>query len=169
MVEAAAVIGRSGDLALLRSVAGADVDVDTVSAELVEAQVFETEGSERWRFRHELLREVAAELAPPSLQRELHARVARELVQAATGMEPDWRLVARHYESVQRFDEAVIAYQKACVEARASRRSGGGLRTCPTNAPQSVGPLRNRAATRQVGDRAAARTRLSDRGRARKA
>lgn len=148
VVEAAAVIGRSGDLALLRSVVDADVDVDTVSAELVEAQVFETEGSERWRFRHELLREVAAELAPPSLQRELHARVARELVQAATGMEPDWRLVARHYESAQCFDEAVIAYQKACVEAR-RRGAASEACTCLTNALNqldrcAIGPRRDK-------------------------
>ncbi|MGV0812410.1 adenylate/guanylate cyclase domain-containing protein [Mycolicibacterium boenickei] len=136
VVEAAAVIGRSGDLALLRSVVGPDVDADTVVAELTEAQVFQREG-ERWRFRHELLREVAGELAPPSLERELHARVARELVDEAEGVEPDWRLVARHYESARRFDEAVAAYQKACVEAR---RRGAALEACTylTNALEQL-------------------------------
>lgn len=117
VVEAAAVIGRSGDLALLRSVVGPDVDTDTVVAALAEAQVFQIE-DERWRFRHELLREVAGELAPPTLERELHARVARELVDEAAGVEPDWRLVARHFECAQRFHEAVSAYRKACVQAR---------------------------------------------------
>jgi class 3 adenylate cyclase/tetratricopeptide (TPR) repeat protein len=118
VAQAAAVIGRSGDRALLRSVVGADADVDGVVAELVLARVFEFSGADRWRFRHELLREVAGELAPPSLHRELHARAAHALADAASGVEPDWRVVARHYEEAQRFDDAVAAYQKASVDAR---------------------------------------------------
>ncbi|MGA5545605.1 ATP-binding protein [Mycobacterium sp. NPDC051198] len=148
VVEAAAVIGRSGDLSLLRSVVGPDVDTDTVVAELIEAQVFEIEGAERWRFRHELLREVAAELAPPSLQHQLHARVARELVDEAAGVEPDWRSVARHYESAHLFDEAVAAYQKACVGARrraAAAEACAYLTTALDQLPQcATGPDRDR-------------------------
>ena len=37
-------------------------------------------GSDGWRFRHELLREVAAELAPPTVRRGLHAKVADVLI-----------------------------------------------------------------------------------------
>ena len=118
VVEAAAVIGRSGDLALLRSVVGGEADVDDVVAELVRARVFESTGVDGWRFRHELLREVAAELAPPTLHRELHARTAHALVDAATAVEPDWRVVAGHFEHAQRFDDAVDAYQNASVNAR---------------------------------------------------
>ena len=118
VVEAAAVIGRSGDLALLRSVVGGEADVDLVVAELVQARVFEPRGADGWRFRHELLREVAAELAPPRLQRELHARVARALGEAAAGVEPDWSEVAAHFEQAERFDDAVEAYRKASVHAR---------------------------------------------------
>ncbi|MGV0794761.1 ATP-binding protein [Mycolicibacterium sp. XJ1819] len=116
VVEAAAVIGRSGDIALLRSVAGGGADVDAVVAELVKARVFEPRGADGWRFRHELLREVAAELAPPSLQRGLHLRAARSL--AASDAEPDWRVVAAHYQQAERFDDAVAAYQKASLAAR---------------------------------------------------
>ena len=54
----------------------------------------------------------------PSLHRELHARTARALVDAASAVEPDWRVVAGHYEQAQRFDDAVEAYQKASVNAR---------------------------------------------------
>ncbi len=137
VVEAAAVIGRSGDLALLRSVVGPDVDADTVVAELAEAQVFQIEG-ERWRFRHELLREVAGELAPPSLQRALHERVAEELVQSASTVQPDWNLVARHYECADNVTEAVTAYRKASVEAR---RRGAADEACTylTNALDQLG------------------------------
>jgi class 3 adenylate cyclase len=134
VVEAAAVIGRAGDLALLRSVVGGDAeDVDGVVTELVQARVLEGRGADGWRFRHELLREVAAELAPPSLGRDLHARAARALVDAAAAAEPEWRVVAGHYEQAQQYDYAVEAYQKASVSAR--RR--GALQetlTCLTNA-----------------------------------
>ncbi len=149
VVEAAAVIGRSGDLALLRSVAGGEADVDGVVTELVLARVLEPRGTDGWRWRHELLREVAAELAPPSLRRELHARAALALVEAAAGVEPDWRVVAGHYEHAQRFDEAVDAYQKASVIAR---RRGAGTEACTylTNALNQLvhcaaGPDRDRS------------------------
>jgi class 3 adenylate cyclase/tetratricopeptide (TPR) repeat protein len=119
VVEAAAVIGRAGDVPLLRSVVGRDAkDVDGVVTELVRARVLERRGTHGWRFRHELLREVATELAPPSLHRTLHARAAHALVNAAAGVEPDWRVVATHFEQAQQYDEAVEAYQNASVNAR---------------------------------------------------
>ena len=127
VVEAAAVIGRSGDLALLRSVTGDDADVDDIVAELVRARVLERSGVDGWRFRHELLREVAAELAPPSTRLALHARTARALTEAAPNIDPDWRLVASHYEQAQQFGDAVEAYQKACVDAR---RRGAAMEAC---------------------------------------
>jgi class 3 adenylate cyclase/tetratricopeptide (TPR) repeat protein len=119
VAEAAAVIGRGGDLALLRSVVGHDAeDVDGVVTELVRARVLERRGTDGWRFRHELLREVASELAPPSLHRDLHARAAHALVDAAAAVEPDWRVVASHFEQAQQYDKAVEAYQKASADAR---------------------------------------------------
>ncbi len=119
VVEAAAVIGRAGDLPLLRFVVGRDAaDVDDVVADLVQAGVLERRGSDGWRFRHELLREVAVELAPPSLGRNLHARAARALTDAAADVEPDWRVVAGHFEQALQCDEAVEAYRKASVNAR---------------------------------------------------
>jgi class 3 adenylate cyclase/tetratricopeptide (TPR) repeat protein len=134
VVEAAAVIGRAGDLPLLRSVVGRNgLDVDGVVTELVRARVLERRGTDRWRFRHELLREVAAELAPPSLRRELHSRAARALVDAATAAEPDWRVVARHFEHAQQYDQAVEAYQKASVDARRRGALQEAL-ACLTNA-----------------------------------
>jgi class 3 adenylate cyclase len=120
IVEAAAVIGRSGDAALLRSVVGTDVDanVDDIVAELIRARVFEGSGHGGWRFRHELQREVAAELAPPSRRREQHARAAHALAGAATVAQPDWQVVAGHYDQAGRFDDAVGAYRRAALSAR---------------------------------------------------
>ena len=84
-------------------------------------------GTDGWRFRHELLREVAAELAPPSVRRGLHAKVADVLVEG--GGDPDWRLVAGHYEQAERFQDAASAYQKAST---AARQRGALRRRAPT-------------------------------------
>ena len=117
VVEAAAVIGRQIDRGLLCSVVDlTDDEVDDVLDELEDALVLEPWGTDGWRFRHELLREVAAELAPPSMRRELHRRVADALVRG--GGDPDWRLVAGHYERAERFAEAASAYQQASSDAR---------------------------------------------------
>jgi class 3 adenylate cyclase/tetratricopeptide (TPR) repeat protein len=117
VVEAAAVIGRQVDRGLLRSVVDlAEDDFDDVIGELENALVLEPWGTDGWRFRYELLREVAAELAPPSVRRGLHAKVADALVEG--GGDPDWRLVAGHYEQAERFEEAASAYQKASTAAR---------------------------------------------------
>lgn len=139
VVEAGAVIGRSGDIALLRSVVGANVDIDAVISELAKIRVLERIGTDGWRFRHELLREVAAELPPPSRRRDLHARVAHALVDAASGVQPDWRVVATHYEHAQQFALAVQAYQRASAEAR--RR--GALDEAMARLTDALGQLRN--------------------------
>ena len=146
VVQAAAVIGRSGDVGLLRTVVEGvqrGADVDSVVAELVSAGVFEST-YDGWRFRHELFREVAAELAPPSRHRELHARAAVALVEAASDTQPDWRVVAAHYEQAQRFDEAVDAYRKASVDARRRGAAQEAL-TCLTNALAPTRGLRGGA------------------------
>jgi class 3 adenylate cyclase/tetratricopeptide (TPR) repeat protein len=118
VVEAAAVIGRHVDRGLLLAVTvmGED-EIDDVIDELEDALVLEPQGSDGWRFRHELLREVAAELAPPSVRRALHGKVADALIEGAAA-DPDWRLVAAHYERAERYVDAASAYQKASTNAR---------------------------------------------------
>jgi len=118
VIEAAAVIGRQFDLGLLRSVVDlGDDEVDDAIDELEDALVLEPCGAGNWRFRHELLREVAAELAPPTVQRALHAKVA-DVLSGGSGGEPDWGLVAGHYARAHRFDQAAGAYQQASNNAR---------------------------------------------------
>lgn len=118
VVEAAAVIGRHVDRALLIAVSGlSEDDIDDVIDELEDAQVLEPQGAGGWRFRHELLREVAAELAPPTVRRDLHGRVADALTTSTTG-DPDWRLVATHYENAERYVDAATAYRQASAAAR---------------------------------------------------
>lgn len=127
VVEAAGVIGRNVDRAILAAVCTLDDDeLDDVIDVLEDARVFEASGVDGWRFRHELLREVAYELAPPSVRRGLHAQVADALINHVGG-EPDWRLVAGHYEEALRHDDAATAYQHA---SRTARRRGALSEAC---------------------------------------
>ena len=113
-----AVIGRQGDRSLLAAVVDLDTDqLNEVIDELQDARVFEPDGTDGWGFRHELLREVAAELTPPSLRRGLHAKAADSLVNSAAG-DPDWPLVAAHYEQAARHVNAASAYESASAAAQ---------------------------------------------------
>ena len=155
VVEAAAVISRHVDRGLLCSVVDLSGDeVEDVIDELEDALVLEPWGTAGWRFRHELLREVAAELAPPTVRRGWHARVADALVHG-TGGDPDWRLVAGHYERAERFDEAASAYQHASAAAR--RR--GALAEARTYLTQALAQL-DRATPGPARDRREVAARL---------
>ncbi|KAA0075642.1 adenylate/guanylate cyclase domain-containing protein [Mycolicibacterium sp. P9-64] len=119
VVEAAALIGSRFDRSLLSAVVDLELNqVDQVLAELVRGRVIQAVDEDSWRFHHELLREVAAEVAPPTVRRDLHSRIADGLVTAAADANPEWPLVARHYESANRFDEAVKAHKRAASDAR---------------------------------------------------
>lgn len=120
VVQAAAIIGRQVDRALLGAVLDlSEAEIDDVLNELEDARVFEPWGRDGWRFRHELLREVAAESAPPSVACALHAGVADALVERLRD-DSDWTLVAAHYEQAARHDDAAAAYQRAAAARRRS-------------------------------------------------
>lgn len=118
VVEAAALIGRQLDRELLQTVADLTEERFTEALdELVDARVLEPSGGGGWRFRHELLRELAEELAPPSVRRRLHARIAAALTGGRTG-DPQWPAVADHYERAENPAEAAAAFRKAATQAR---------------------------------------------------
>ena len=149
IIEAAALIGSRFDRALLSSVVNMDAgEIDDVLEELTRVRVLEPIDKGNWRFHHELLREVAAEVAPPTVRRRLHSRIADALVAASADANPEWPLVARHYESAQRFDEAAKAHREASAEAQ-RRGALNEARTYLTRALESIarstpGPARDR-------------------------
>ena len=119
VVEAAAVLGTRVERSLLLSVVDLSEEaIDRVIEELTEGRVLEALDEHTWRFRHELLREVAAELSPPSVRRRLHGRVADTLMQTGSEANPDWPLIASHYERAERFMEAAESYREASEDAR---------------------------------------------------
>jgi class 3 adenylate cyclase len=119
VVQAAAIMGSRVDRGILLSVLESnDRDVDVVIEELVRGRVLQPLENQNWRFRHELLREVAAELSPPSVRRRLHSRVADALAAAGADGNPDWPVVAGHYQLAERYVEAAAAYGQASSIAR---------------------------------------------------
>jgi class 3 adenylate cyclase/tetratricopeptide (TPR) repeat protein len=138
IVEAAALIGSLFDGRLLSSVLDFDKrEVDEALQELARGRVLQPVRTDSWRFHHELLREVAAELSPPSVRRRLHSRIADALVGAVTDATPEWPLVAHHYQQAERFDDAASAYQKASTNAR-QRGALGEARNHLTRALENV-------------------------------
>ena len=147
VVEAAATIGREFDQDMLRSVLDMpESTLEDAVRDLETALVFEPMTKESWRFRHELLREVAYELPPPSVRRILHSRVADALV--GDSDHPDWHLVGVHYEQAERFDEAANAHRQAANDAR-RRGALEEAHACLTRAIAQIeraapGPARDR-------------------------
>jgi class 3 adenylate cyclase/tetratricopeptide (TPR) repeat protein len=127
-VEAAATVGDRFDLAVVRAVVGlSETEVADVIAELQARQVLQPVADEVWRFRHELLREVAAELPPPSIRRRLHGRIAAALSDEATQGDPDWPLIAQHYQKAGDYDQAAAAHHHASSAARRRGALGEAL------------------------------------------
>jgi class 3 adenylate cyclase/tetratricopeptide (TPR) repeat protein len=121
IASAAAVIGRDVDPQLLHSVLGLTEDEIARSLDSLCGQgVLETsaEGGQPYRFRHELLREVAYELQPPSQRRFVHGRFADVLTSASDGEVVDWGDAASHFEKAGRVASAVSSYESAASSAR---------------------------------------------------
>ncbi len=102
-------------LAATMSIAADELDAALVA--LVDARVLEpVHGrSARYQFRHELLREVAYELQPPSWRRKVHGRLCDVLRREGTS---DWPVLASHFERAERHHEAAVAYQHMAEWAR---------------------------------------------------
>jgi hypothetical protein len=111
---------------------------------LVDAQVIEPveDRPGRYRFRHELLRDVAYELQPPSWRRKVHDRLCDIL---AADEPSDWHVLASHFERAERYSEAAAAYQQT---AEGARRRGAldEARAHLTRAIDLVMPLTGRLA-----------------------
>lgn len=122
VATASAVIGRDVDQRLLQHVldipsAELEVALRALCAQGVLEEPTTSDG--QYRFRHELLREVAYELQPPSRRKSIHSRIADALVSTAPEEGViDWTTVAHHYEHSERRDEASSAYENAASSAR---------------------------------------------------
>ena len=114
----AAAAGQSVDHSVLaQTMPIPEEELDSALAALVEAQVLEPVGGpgKRYRFRHELLREVAYELQPPSWRRKVHDRLCDVLLASERR---DWHVLASHFERAERHREAAAAYEAPAEWAR---------------------------------------------------
>lgn len=155
VAAAAATIGRVVDRSLLAGVVDvSDAELDAELDALVNGQVLVgLEGDDQYRFRHELLREVAYELLPASQRQRVHGRVADLLIENDPHTAVvDWSVVATHYHHAHRHREAADAYAHAAELAR-SRGAIPEARAHLGRAIEHVGRLpANRARmNREVG------------------
>jgi class 3 adenylate cyclase/tetratricopeptide (TPR) repeat protein len=134
VATASAVIGREVDRGLLHRVLDFPVsELDDALETLCAQRVLERRPrtATQFRFRHELLREVAYELEPPSRRRYVHGKVAEALLaDHLHGDVVDWDLVASHFEEAGRAWEAADAHEQAADSARlrgASEEARGHL------------------------------------------
>ncbi|MGU3502923.1 ATP-binding protein [Mycobacterium sp. C31M] len=119
VIEAAALIGSQVDQGLLAAVVELDSRaIKDILDELTRNRVMKPFGNGGWRFRHELLREVAAELLPSGARKRLHNRIGTALVSTAADGTPEWPLVAHHFMRAEQFEEASSSYEKAAADAR---------------------------------------------------
>jgi class 3 adenylate cyclase/tetratricopeptide (TPR) repeat protein len=122
VAAAAAAAGEEVDRSLLTAALTiSEGELDSTLGDLLDAQILEPVAARqgRYHFRHELLREVAYELQPPSWRRKVHGRLGDFL----TGHEPsDSSVLASHFERAERYEEAADAYQQSAEDAR--RRGG---------------------------------------------
>lgn len=118
VAAAAAAAGQEVDRSLLAATMSIPVEeLDSPLRALVDAQVLEPieERPGRYRFRHELLREVAYELQPPSWRRKVHNRLCDLLARDESS---DWHVIASHCELADRYSEAAAAYENTAEWAR---------------------------------------------------
>ena len=98
----AAAAGQEVERSVLEAATSVPAEeLDSTLRDLVDARILQpVEGrSNRYRFRHELLREVAYELQPPSWRRKVHSRLCDLLSSDEPG---DWRVLASHFERARR-------------------------------------------------------------------
>ena len=115
LAATAAAAGPDVDRRLLAAaMAIPAADFDATLQTLVDARVLEPVGA-RYQFRHELLREVAYELQPPSWRRAVHSRFCDLLARDEPG---DWYVLASHFERAERLIEAAEAYEHTAEWAR---------------------------------------------------
>ncbi|MCJ7711456.1 MAG: AAA family ATPase, partial [Chloroflexi bacterium] len=127
VLSAAAIIGRSFELELVRAASGRTVDEtvdgldEAVRRGLVREIGQEFGGDIRYDFSHGLLRDLAYDGLSLARRRLLHARVAAAVRTAgmAPGSEVDrWSLIARHETEAGRSAQAADAHRRAGDLAR---------------------------------------------------
>jgi DNA-binding SARP family transcriptional activator/tetratricopeptide (TPR) repeat protein len=127
VLSAAAVIGRSFDLGMVRAASGRtdDETVDGLDEAVRKGLVREigpgVGGDVRYDFTHGRLRDVAYDRLSLARRRLLHARVAGAVRASGAALDSEvdrWSLIARHETDAGRSTEAAEAHRRAGLLAR---------------------------------------------------
>jgi class 3 adenylate cyclase/tetratricopeptide (TPR) repeat protein len=123
VIKSASVLGRVFGVEPLCELLGdADAgEVRPVLARLADAGMLLEEGPESERvhsFRHITMQNVAYELLPFALRRQLHKRAARSIERVhAHALEPVYALLAHHWAAADDVLEAILYFEKAGEQA----------------------------------------------------
>lgn len=118
LLNSAAVIGREFDLALLGSIAGTDLSLDSLST-LTRLGLFEGAAGAEYRFSHPLIQETAYRSMLRRGRAELHARAAAAIEERAEdGSVEHHAVLARHHRAAGHVAEAVRYHRLAAVAAQ---------------------------------------------------
>jgi hypothetical protein len=120
LVQTMATIGLEADAGLLQLVTGLSGDeVHERARGLVEAQLIEASADHpAYRFRHQLLRDVAYEMQLQPVRRRRHGAVADVMIGLGQPSAPvDAGALAHHLEQAERIEEAIDAHVLAAGES----------------------------------------------------
>ncbi|MFN7970822.1 MAG: tetratricopeptide repeat protein [Acidobacteriota bacterium] len=142
VLAAAAVLGRDVDGSCVEHLAGApQEEVDFGLSELERRAVLQEDGPSRFRFSHDLLREMSYEAIGTSERALLHRKAAELL--SSRGAEP--AVLGHHFERAGRLAEARSCYLEAARRAGVRyahedsvRLYAAYLALCPEPAPESI-------------------------------
>ncbi len=120
LVQVMATIGLEADAHQLELVTGwSDAEVRERAGGLVDAQLIEVSADHpTYRFRHQLLRDVAYEMQLQPVRRQRHSAVADVMIGLGPASAPvDAGALAHHLEQAERIEEAVDAHVLAAGES----------------------------------------------------
>jgi class 3 adenylate cyclase len=121
VASAAAALGREVSPALLAEAADLDpLTTEAALAALTEEGILERTAvgeTDQYRFRHELLRQVAYDLLPNSARRRVHSRIANALRRRAAEGVADWPVLASHFERAGQVSETIASWAHAAQAA----------------------------------------------------
>ncbi|HTA90509.1 MAG TPA: AAA family ATPase [Polyangiaceae bacterium] len=129
---AIAVFGKEAEIGQLEAVSGlSSVGLSDALEELVARQVIDRVETQKVRFGHDKLREVAYSAASESLLAELHGTAA-DVLEVQLGVSRDaerlWAILGHHFSLAGRAERAATYMAKAAAHARATHAISDAIR-----------------------------------------
>ena len=128
LVQRASIFGREFSLPLLERISDSPESVKERVEQAVQAQIWLPVGSQRYMFKHALMRDAAYDMQARARLRELHLRAAEAFeAEFAHDLAPHYGELAYHFERADIRDKTIDYLEKAGDEARKEYRNQEAL------------------------------------------